>query len=250
MLEDALFESQGSKRARNPVTAAVSVLAHVVTIGLLVLIPLLQTQALTIPPIDMSLWVPKQPTPVSVFAARPQRVQKYVKAEPDVLTEPTAIPARIAYIDEPARPSIGFVPPAGGDGVGSLLLGMVNRQPEVEAPPVPPPPPPPPPAPIKASPIRVSVLDKAALIHQVNPVYPPLARQTRVQGLVVLEATISKEGSIEGLRIISGHPLLTRAAIDAVKQWKYRPVFLDGEPVDVITTVTVNFTLQQDREAR
>jgi protein TonB len=77
-----------------------------------------------------------------------------------------------------------------------------------------------------------------------NPVYPTIARQTRVQGVVVMEAVISKDGSVDRLRVISGHPFLSQAAIDAVKQWKYRPTMLNGEPVDVITTITVTFTLQ------
>src|SRR5439155_22761758 len=81
-------------------------------------------------------------------------------------------------------------------------------------------------------------------IYQVNPVYPPLARQIRVQGAVVMEAVINKEGSIESLRVISGHPLLNQAALDAVKQWRYRPTMLNGEPVEVITTVTVTFSLR------
>jgi protein TonB len=78
----------------------------------------------------------------------------------------------------------------------------------------------------------------------VNPVYPPIARQTRTQGIVVLEALIDREGSIATLRVVSDHPLLNQAALDAVKQWKYRPTLLNGEPVEVITTVTVTFTLQ------
>jgi protein TonB len=84
----------------------------------------------------------------------------------------------------------------------------------------------------------------ASLIHQVNPVYPPIARQTHVQGIVVMEATIDKDGEIDSLRVISGHPLLNQAAVDAVKQWKYRPATLNSEPVDVVTTITVTFTLQ------
>jgi protein TonB len=74
-------------------------------------------------------------------------------------------------------------------------------------------------------------------------VYPPLAITTRTQGVVLLEAVISKEGRIESLRIISGHPLLNQAALDAVQQWQYRPTLLNGEPVPVITTITVNFSL-------
>ena len=76
-----------------------------------------------------------------------------------------------------------------------------------------------------------------------KPPYPPLVKQARIQGTVVLEAVISKQGSVENLRVISGHPLLIQAALDAVKQWKYKPTLLNGEPVEVVTTVTVNFNL-------
>ena len=82
------------------------------------------------------------------------------------------------------------------------------------------------------------------LIYQVKPVYPQIAKLTRTQGVVVLEAVISKDGTIDSLRVISGHQLLTQAALDAVRQWKYRPTMLNSEPVEVITTVTVTFTLQ------
>ena len=81
------------------------------------------------------------------------------------------------------------------------------------------------------------------LIHRVQPDYPALARQVRVQGTVVLRAMISREGSIENLQVLSGHPMLVRAAVDAVRQWRYRPYVLNGEPVEVETEVTVNFVL-------
>ena len=81
------------------------------------------------------------------------------------------------------------------------------------------------------------------LVHKVQPVYPPLARQARIYGQVVLQAVISKAGTIENLHLVSGHPMLTQAAMDAVKQWRYRPYILNGEPVEVETQVTVNFTL-------
>ena len=242
MLEDSLFESQGRKKTRKPVTVVVSAIAHVVTIVTLVLIPLIQTQALTVPPVDMSLWAPKiePPKPVEVFSAQP-RVQKYTAADPTILTAPESIPSQIVYVDEPENPIVGFVPSAGNNSIGSLLRDLVNKRPEVVEPPVPPPPPPA----VKASgPIRVSHLEHADLVHQVNPVYPPLAKQTRVQGVVVLEALISKDGAVESLRVVTGHPLLTQAALDAVKQWRYRPTMLNGEPIEVITTVTVTFTLQ------
>lgn len=78
---------------------------------------------------------------------------------------------------------------------------------------------------------------------KVEPVYPPLARQARIQGVVTLRAQISKTGDVVNLQLVSGHPMLAPAAIEAVKQWKYRPFLLNGEAVDVETDITVNFTL-------
>jgi protein TonB len=74
-------------------------------------------------------------------------------------------------------------------------------------------------------------------------VYPPLARQARIQGTVRLEAVINKEGHIEELSVVSGHPLLIQAALDAVSQWQYQPTLLNGVAVEVITTIDVNFTM-------
>jgi periplasmic protein TonB len=82
-------------------------------------------------------------------------------------------------------------------------------------------------------------------IVKVQPVYPPLAKQARIQGVVILEAIIGRDGAVTEVKVISGHPLLQQAAIDAVSQWKYKPTLLNGEPVEVVTTVTVNFAFQQ-----
>jgi protein TonB len=81
------------------------------------------------------------------------------------------------------------------------------------------------------------------LIYKPQPVYPPMARAARIQGAVILRAIISKAGTIENLQALSGHPLLIPAAIEAVKQWRYRPYVLNGEPVEVETQVAVNFIL-------
>jgi protein TonB len=81
------------------------------------------------------------------------------------------------------------------------------------------------------------------LINRVQPLYPPLAKQARIQGQVVLRAVISRSGAIENLQVLSGHPMLVQAAMDAVKQWRYRPYSLNGEAVEVETRVTVNFVL-------
>lgn len=82
-----------------------------------------------------------------------------------------------------------------------------------------------------------------SLVHRVQPEYPYPAKMAHVRGQVVLAAVIGKEGTIENLRVIAGHPLLARAAIEAVSRWRYRPYILNGEPVEVETQIMVNFTL-------
>ena len=98
----------------------------------------------------------------------------------------------------------------------------------------------------EAAPQRITV-DKAQMasqiIKRVNPVYPPLARQARIQAQVVLKVDVSKAGDVENIQLVSGHPMLAPSAIEAVRQWKYRPYLVNGEPVTVQTEVTVNYTL-------
>jgi TonB family protein len=92
--------------------------------------------------------------------------------------------------------------------------------------------------------VRASDSVMAALVaKKVDPVYPPTAKQARIQGVVILKVVISKSGDVENIELVSGHPMLAPAAIDAVKQWKYQPYLLNGNPVEVDTQVTVNFTL-------
>ena len=86
-------------------------------------------------------------------------------------------------------------------------------------------------------------MSEGDLVHKVLPIYPPLARTARIQGQVVLQAVISKQGVIENLRLLNGHPMLVPAAVEAVRQWRYRPYFLNNEPVEVETQITVNFSL-------
>ena len=101
--------------------------------------------------------------------------------------------------------------------------------------------PPPPPAP--THPLRISHWSEGNLIYRVQPIYPPLARQARIQGPVELRAIISKAGTIENLVVLRGHPMLVPAAIGAVRQWRYRPYLLNNEPIEVETEITVNFVL-------
>jgi TonB family protein len=98
--------------------------------------------------------------------------------------------------------------------------------------------------------IRVGGQVQAALaVSKIQAVYPPLAKQARIQGIVRLEALIGRQGKVENLKVISGHPLLVQAALDAVRQWQYKPTFLDGEAVEVITTIDVNFSLAEPMSA-
>ena len=87
-------------------------------------------------------------------------------------------------------------------------------------------------------------VQESKLIRRVAPVYPELAKRARVQGKVVLVVTVDEEGNVSDIRVSTGHPLLNEAAISAVKQWKYSPTLLNGEPVPVIATVTVIFNLK------
>lgn len=108
--------------------------------------------------------------------------------------------------------------------------------------------PPRPPEPRPAAPSRPVFRSQGAqaalLIHRIDPLYPPIARQIHLSGTVELRAIIAKDGSVINLEVVSGNPILARSALDAVRQWRYRPTLLNGEPVEVQTFVTVNFVLQ------
>src|SRR5713226_8939640 len=127
MLEDSLFESQGRRKARKPLMVAASAIAHIVTIVVLVLIPLIQTQAITIPPIDRSSLAPRieAPKSVDVFSVQP-RIRKHTQSDPNILIAPESIPERIPYVDEPTSLSIGLLPPPDTNGLGPLLRDLIN----------------------------------------------------------------------------------------------------------------------------
>ena len=102
------------------------------------------------------------------------------------------------------------------------------------------------PPPPKATPARIRVggnVQAAKMVRQVMPVYPPIAKTAHISGTVVLHAVIAKDGSVEDLQYVSGPPLLMKSAMDAVKQWRYQPTQLNGDPVEVDTTISVVFTL-------
>ena len=161
---------------------------------------------------------------------------------------PTVIPKTIAQVkDEPEPPpnAVGVVGgvPGGvpGGSMGGVLGGVIGGVLSAAAPP-----PPPPPKPQAPKRIRVGgQVESARLIFQPKPEYPPLAKMARIQGTVRLDAVISKDGTIQDLKVISGHPLLVKAALDAVQRWRYQPTLLNGEAVEVATEIDVNFTLAE-----
>ena len=156
------------------------------------------------------------------------------------LMQPKAIPKDVKIIKEDA-PDMdagvqGGVPggvPGGSMGgvIGGVIGGMGGA--------------PPPPKPTQTRIKQGGQVQAAMIINRVQPMYPPLARQTRISGTVRLHAIIGKDGSVQQLEVINGHPLLVQSALDAVKQWRYRPTLLNGEPVEVDTTIDVIFSLNQ-----
>jgi protein TonB len=154
------------------------------------------------------------------------------------IQEPTRIPDTIATLNEhpiAASPNFSEVGVRGGTGDGRR--GVIDSIGTAEA--VAPPPAPPAPT----HPLKVSYWAEGNLVFRVQPIYPPLARQARIQGTVELRAIISKTGTIENLTVVSGHPMLVKSALEAVRQWRYRPYLLNGDPIEVETSVTVNFLL-------
>jgi len=135
----------------------------------------------------------------------------------------------------PVGPFVDGLQDSTAIGVIGLPLGSTSNPPSIDIATTKPP---------RPQTLVVSHLDEGMLIRRVQPVYPHVALITRTQGKVVLSALISTHGEIEGLRVISGPPLLAQSAIDAVRQWRYRPYILNGSPIEVQTEVTVNFSLQ------
>lgn len=194
---------------------------------------------------------PPPPPPAEIpVPAAPQAVKPQVRpATPEALIMPTAIPKEIARIvDEPVAPVTGVIGgvPGGVPGgvVGGVLGSLLAANAPAIAPPAlaPPPPPPPPKAAATAEPVRVGgSVREPRVLKMVQPVYPPLASKARVSGTVILEATLTEQGTVDQIHVISGHPLLVEAAINCVKQWRYEPTLLNGVPVAVILTAKVNF---------
>lgn len=236
MFEDSLFASARKQKTNSPLTIAVSFLLQTIAVGIMVLLPLVYTEALP-RRLMTSMLITPPPPPTPRTASAPSRVQVKVRPvrQQQVLTQPRAIPDRVAMlVEEPLLPVISGVvtdQASMDEQVPSTLLTAIIT------------PPPPLPEPVVQRIPVGGVVMAAKLIFQPRPVYPQLARQARIQGTVRLQALISKDGVIDNLTVLSGHPLLIPAALDAVRQWRYQPTMLNGRPVEVETTIDVTFTL-------
>ncbi len=240
MFEDSLIESGGKLKTRRGRMTFFSFILEAIIVIILILIPLMFTEALPKGQLMTFLVAPPPPPPPP---PPPAAAVKVVKVETDIvnnqLRTPTKIPQKVQIIkeDEAPPPSTGVVGgvPGGvpGGQMGGVIGGIISSTPVA--------------VPKMATPTRVRVsqgVTAGMKIHDVTPQYPQMAKIARVQGPVVLAAVIGKDGAIQNLRVVStASPLLNQSALDAVKQWKYRPYILNGEPVEVDTTITVNFTL-------
>jgi len=237
MFGDSLLETSWAQRTRRGWTTLTSFGMEAVALVLLLLLPLWKTVGL---PASRTVSTPvvlghhsaepahsAQPAhpaaPGSTTVARfvaPGHIPPHIVTGPDDAS--TAPPSEISGLDS-------------GDNVGTgPPLAVFSGNYPVVLPPAPTP---------AVRQFRSSTILEGSLIHRVLPTYPYPAKITHVQGAVVLAAIISKDGRIENLELISGHPLLAGAAIEAVSQWRYKPYVLNGEPVEVETRITVNFTL-------
>jgi protein TonB len=212
-------------------TLVFSVIAHAAAIAAVIIVPAIATNELP----------------------EPRRASAFIIVNAEMPVVPT-VPLRRASVDPspspiPTEPPDGLQPERPVDpsppGVDDLppTTGLPFGDPIG---PVDPGPPPPPPPPRQKDPVRVGSIIQAPnkLVH-VSPVYPRLALDAHKEGLVILEAVIAEDGSVRDVKVLRSQPLLDQAAIDAVRQWRFTPTLLHGEPVPVVMTVTVNFTLDE-----
>jgi protein TonB len=269
---EQLLESnwQKGKRKRN-MTLPVSIAVHVVVLIAVIVVPLMSwgelpdpdkgavraffVEAAPAPPPP-----PPPPAPPKAAALKPRVERPVVKVQ-----TPTEVPKFTAPIETPPKiedPGVdlggsdlgvaggevggvqgGVVGGVQGGVEGGVVGGVLGGVPEPAALPPPPPPPTTQPAAPKG-PVRVGgQIKEPSKVRNVPPSYPDIAKQARVQGVVVLEAVISPSGAVTNVRVLKGVPLLNDAAADAVRQWRYTPTMLNGQPVSVVMTVTVNFRL-------
>jgi protein TonB len=241
MFDEMVVSSPNPKKTNKPWTVILSMIFQVAFLAVLILIPLIYTEALPKTMMATLLVAPPPPPPPP-----PPPIAQIVHVKPQVhlmdagkLVTPKVIPKDIKIIkeDAPDMSSMqnGVVGGVAGGSLGGAIGGAIGGVGAA----------PPPPRPTQTRIRQGGQVQAAKLMNKVQPLYPPLARQTRISGTVRLHAIIAKNGTVEQLEVISGHPLLVQAALDAVRQWRYQATTLNGEPVEVDTTIDVIFSLNQ-----
>jgi protein TonB len=243
MFENTLISSS-TGRSRRGLTALTSFGVQALAVTILLTVPLLRPAGI---PLLRQLPAPISLTEASLSNDQPEPVAARSRSGADagvhstaaeiVLRQPSHVPSQIAMTSEAAPPPISasgsyFPGTTGTAGPGIFSSFGTGPAPVIPKPPV-----------SAERTVRLSHMSEGDLVRKVVPAYPPLARNARIQGTVVLQAMIGKQGTIEDLRLVSGHPMLATAAIEAVRQWRYRPYVLNGQPVEVETQITVNFSL-------
>jgi len=232
------LETTWDSSARRGWSTLASFGMQALALSLLLLVPLVMVQG---PPklrwLDSSIFSPPAaPAPPSPPGERhPLRGSEIRNG---IVLSPSTIPLTISPIDDrgvEAAPDVTGIRVPGGTGRGESGVWRSVGDATVLAPPAP--------KPTSTQPPRVSHWAEGNLLYRVQPLYPILARQARIQGTVELRAIISKAGTIENLTVLRGHAMLVSAAVEAVKHWRYRPYLLNNEPIEVETDITVNFTL-------
>jgi protein TonB len=232
MFEDSTFDSTKRIHTRSRRWMFATFAFNAAILLALILIPLFNPEALSGKAITILMTAP----PVPVEQPRPVMHPAQAPAAPSEANNPFQVPRQIPiniYVPDRPEPSTTIDPnvlASSGPGPGIPDGVLHGTNPNVVRAPVGP----------KQISSGVAV---GMLIRKVIPQYPPIGREIRLEGTVVLQATISKTGTIENLRVVSGPTLLQQAAIDAVEKWQYRPYLLNGEPVEVETTVNVDFKL-------
>ncbi|MGA3295631.1 MAG: energy transducer TonB [Candidatus Acidiferrales bacterium] len=233
MFDQLIVSSAHESKTNKPWAVTLSAIVQLVILGVLILIPLIYTEALPAGFASTFLVAPAPPPPPPPPAAVVKTVRPKFIA-PQRMVAPTVIPKKVEIVKDEA-PDVGAV---GGFGVaggvaGGVLGGIISSGA-----------PPPPPKPV--TPQRITVggnVQQAKAIDRNPPQYPAIAKAAHVQGTVVLHAIIAKDGTVQQLQLVGGPPLLVNAAMEAVRQWRYQPTLLNGEPVEVDTTIQVVFTL-------
>lgn len=239
MFEDSLVESAAVLRTRNRWPALLSVTAQCAVATLIVSLPLLHPEILPtprlVPPTFVPLRTPVQPPPVHLEA----HTSAVAMSTPTTSAVDHAPLIRVIHsdsqaVDAPLLPVMNL----GGNNNFSLPLGINSAAPAGPHVTV---------APATSAahsrPTISSGVSAGLLLAPIRAQYPEIARITRTEGTVIVEAVISRTGTIESAHVLSGPPMLQRAALDAVQQARYRPFLLNGQPTDVQTTVTVVFRM-------